>query len=114
MRHSKLRDILEPELLAEYEGHVRGTPSATIDALVKWLNERGAKIGRKAVWTHRKSLAVERRFPNEVADLARAIQDAGVRCRMVVSPRSKSIEIDFSGSRCKAKKTREDRSTKAV
>ena len=114
MRHQKLRDLLVPELLAEYEEHVRCMPAATVDSLKKWLNDRGVKIGRKAVWTHRKSLASEACFPSEVADLARAFQNAGVRCRMVIVPRLKSVEIELSGSKSKAKEPMKGRSTNAI
>jgi hypothetical protein len=111
MHHPKLKDSLRPDLLAEYEQFLRDTPSSTLDSSVQWLAGRGVRLSRKAVWTHRKTFHSGGQFPRTVAELARSIQDAGVRCRMVIMPHSETVEVEFLPTRLASKPAARDKAS---
>ena len=112
MRQQKIKEALSPELIAEYEKYLIDAPSASVDSRVTWLAAHGHKISRNAVWRHQKTFARGYQFPIEAAKLARAFQNAGMRCRMLINPESRTMEIELSGSSIPQQDMRKNRHLK--
>jgi len=71
-RHWKVEDELNELEHREYLAFLGRSPRPTVDEAYDWLAEKGYKIGRTAVWKHKKNFEQTLSDVKQAAEMARA------------------------------------------